>query len=87
MSTTTTLTAGQKFTATVTGTLRGQRFFRERTFVASRDQEVEVFIRGEGRIDQDRVFVRQATRHAELPWISVPELIVAGTIITKEEVA
>lgn len=70
-----TLAKGKSYTATTTGTLRGERIYHDVTFVASHDQVVEPFIRGESTtIDQDRIF------HVQLPHGSVPMLVVAGSI-------
>lgn len=68
------LTKGEAYTAWTTFTNNGVRGFREITFTASRDQDVETFIRGEDRIPQDRVFRdRQG-------FGSMPELVVTGSI-------
>lgn len=75
------LTKGDRFTATTTSVNRGVRTFREYTHVASRDQEIEHFIPADGdRPAQDRVFVEQPTRFWDIPTISVPTLVVAGSI-------
>lgn len=71
-----TLTKGTRYVGTVTGTLRGERVYRDVEFTASRDQEPEPFVRrGEGSTtpDQDRVFVVH-------PHGSAPALYVAGSI-------
>ncbi len=70
-----TLDKGQKYTGVTTGKRRGERFYTEVTFIASRDQEVEPFIRDRvSTPDQDRVF-----REYE-DFGSVPMLVVAGSI-------
>ncbi|AHL18560.1 hypothetical protein ISF9_090 [Microbacterium phage vB_MoxS-ISF9] len=69
------LTKGRAYTCWTTFTNDGVRGFREVTFVASRDQEVEKFTpRGGDRIPQDRVF------HTHSNFGSVPILVVAGSI-------
>lgn len=79
----TTLRKGQRYSATRTGKNRhGERFYRTFTFVAAHDQEVEPFIRREDSVDQDRVFVEQATRFGTVQ--SVPDLVVTGSIEVAE---
>lgn len=71
-----TLVKGKRYIGTVTGTLRGERVYRDVAFVASRDQTVEPFVRrGEGSTtpDQDRVFIVH-------PHGSAPALYVTGSI-------
>lgn len=77
------LTKGDRFTAVTTGVRRGERIYTQREFVASRDQEIEQFFvpPGDDRLAQDRIFVEQKTRFADIPTISVPELVVSGSII------
>jgi len=74
------LIGGQRYTAVRTGKNRGERFFRTFTFIAAYDQEPEPWGHGRTEVDQDRVFVRQATRFPEIPWESVPDLVVTGSI-------
>ena len=68
------LTKGEAYTAWTTFKRDGVRGFREITFTASRDQDVEEFIRGEDRMPQDRVFRIQRGIG------SSPLLVVAGSI-------
>lgn len=68
------LVAGRRYVATVTGTIRGERVYREVGFTAARDGTPEPFIRDRGTTpDQDRVFVVTSFGHA-------PRLYVAGSI-------
>lgn len=68
------LTKGGEYTGVVTGMLRGRRVEHMVSFTASRDQELEPFVRGRANTpDQDRVFVVH-------PHGSAPMLFVAGTI-------
>lgn len=79
MTHTETLVKGQRYKATTTGTIRGERFYRPVTFIAARDQEPEPFIRGrEMTPDQDRVFVASH-------FGSEPRLYVAGSIHSEAE--
>lgn len=71
---TTTFPAGAVITAVVTGTNRGKRFFRTRSFTLARDSIEPGFIPASGnRPAEDRIFV-------EHPHASVPELVVTGSI-------
>lgn len=74
MATITKLTKGEKYTAWTTFTKDGIRGFRVISFTASRDQEVENFIRAEERIPQDRVFRTNGK------FGSTPALVVSGSI-------
>lgn len=67
------LRKGARYIGTVTGKRRGERFYHDVAFVASRDQYPEAFIRGRETPDQDRVFVQH-------PLGSVPSLYVTGSI-------
>lgn len=68
------LVKGARYVGTVTGTLRGERVYRDVPFVASRDQKPEPFIRGSKTTpNQDRVFVVH-------PHGSAPQLFVTGSI-------
>lgn len=68
------LTQGETYVGTTTCVRRGARVERDVTFVASRDQDIEPFIRDrDGSPDQDRVFVVHS--HG-----SVPQLFVTGSI-------
>lgn len=73
----TNLIKGKVYTASTTyRNATGMRKYREVTFAASRDQEVEPFIRDrESTVDQDRVF-RAEGMYGE----SGPLLVVAGSI-------
>lgn len=68
------LTRGETYIGITTGVLRGVRVEKDLTFIASRDQDIEPFVRDrEGSPDQDRVFVVHS--HG-----SVPQLFVTGSI-------
>ena len=71
-----TLIKGQTYTAQTTArNAAGVRIYRDITFTASRDQDVEGFIRDrEGTVDQDRVF------RSDARFGSTPLLVVAGSI-------
>lgn len=69
------LIKGRRYVGTTTGTLDGERFYRDVEFTASRDQELEPFIRDRvSTPDQDRVF-REYENFG-----SVPMLVVAGSL-------
>lgn len=68
-----TLVKGQTYTARTTGTLDGVRIYHDITFIAAREG-IEPFIRGEGRVDQDRVF------RSDRKFGSTPLLVVTGSI-------
>ncbi|KQQ65731.1 hypothetical protein [Microbacterium sp. Leaf320] len=69
------LVKGRRYVGTTTGTRNGERIYRDVVFTASRDQEVEPFIRDRASTpDQDRVF-REYDKFG-----SVPMLVVAGTV-------
>ncbi|EQM83384.1 hypothetical protein [Microbacterium maritypicum] len=69
------LIKGRRYVGATTGTRDGERFYRDVEFTASRDQEVEPFIRDRTSTpDQDRVF-REYDNFG-----SVPMLVVAGSL-------
>ena len=69
------LIKGRRYVGTTTSTRNGERSYRDVEFTASRDQEVEPFIRDRASTpDQDRVF-REYEKFG-----SVPMLVVAGSL-------
>lgn len=71
----TALLGGRRYVGSTTSTLNGERFYRDVAFTASRDQEIEPFIRDRASTpDQDRVF-REYENFG-----SVPMLVVAGSV-------
>lgn len=72
------LKKGREYVGVVTGMLRGRRVEHTVSFTASRDQDLEPFVRGRANTpDQDRVFVVH-------PHGSAPMLFVSGTIRSAE---
>ncbi|MGV9482091.1 hypothetical protein [Gordonia aichiensis] len=82
-NTITRLRKGQRIAVLTTGVLAGKRIYTNLTYTVSRDQDVEVeFIsESDGRPAQDRIFVEQKTRFWDIPTISVPLLVVSGSIM------